>query len=134
MQTHLGRIHLVIGLLALLAFVLTGQYMDRWHAHLDGMPDGPRLMYRSAHIYVLYGALINLALGAYMQPSMRQPARGLQWIGSLILLAVPLLLLVSFLVESANDPLRRPIAVAGIYLSLLGVALHVFSSRASSRD
>jgi hypothetical protein len=133
-MAHLARIHMLVGLLAFIAFVLTGQYMDRWLAHLDGMPDGPRLMYRSVHIYVLYGALLNLLVGAYLRPAMQQPARALQLIGSLILLAVPALLLVSFFVESANDPLHRPIAVAGIYLSLLGVALHVFSSRASRTD
>jgi hypothetical protein len=130
-MSRLRASHLLAGLAAFVAFVLTGQYMDLWHAHLDGMPDGPRLMYRSAHIYVLYGALLNLLLGSYFRPATTQRAARMQLIGSLVILAVPVLLLVSFLAESRSEPLQRPIAVAGIYLSLLGVALHLFASRAS---
>ncbi|HUF30650.1 MAG TPA: hypothetical protein VMM77_08270, partial [Gemmatimonadaceae bacterium] len=61
------RLHLAVGMLALLVFILTGQYMDRVHEHLTGRPDGPRLLYRSAHIDLLFAALLNLLLGAYLR-------------------------------------------------------------------
>jgi hypothetical protein len=125
----LRRAHLLVGLVGFVAFVLTGQYMDHWLDHLDDMPDGPQLMFRSAHIYVLYGALLNVLLGSYLQPLSGRVARRLQLIGSISVLAVPALILMSFLAESQNESLSRPVAVAGIYLSLLGVALHLFASR-----
>jgi hypothetical protein len=36
------RMHLVVGIAAAVAFLLTGQYMDRRLAHLEGMADLPR--------------------------------------------------------------------------------------------
>lgn len=124
---YLRGAHVITGLLAFMAFAMTGQYMELVYAHLRGMPDAPRLMFRSAHIYLLYGALINLALGAYLRPLTGTAARRLQVSGSIATLVVPVLLLVSFFAESRNYPLRRPIAVAGIYLSLLGIALHLLA-------
>jgi hypothetical protein len=88
-------------------------------------------MFRSAHIYVLYGALLNVLLGAYLQPLGSRLARRLQLLGTISVLVVPALLLVSFLAESRNASLSRPIAVTGIYLSLLGVTLHLFAARAN---
>lgn len=124
--------HLFAGLLGFVAFVVTGQYLELARAHLPEMPDAPRLMYRSAHIYVLYAALLNLVLATYLKPLSAQPAKRLQVTGSLIILVVPVLLVVSFFAESHNDnSLSRPVGVVGIYLSLLGVALHLFAAFAS---
>ena len=38
------RFHLAFRAVLLVAFLLTGQYMDKVHEHLDGMADGPRLL------------------------------------------------------------------------------------------
>jgi len=59
--------HLAFGLLLLVAFLRTGQYMHREHHHLEGMADGPRLLYRSRHILILLTALIHLCLGTYLK-------------------------------------------------------------------
>ena len=129
---NLRGAHLAAGLLAFAAFVITGQYMELAFAHLQGMPDAPRLMYRSAHIYLFYAAMLNLALAAYIAPLTGRSAMRLQLAGSIAILVAPLLLLVSFFAESRNhDPLSRPVAVAGIYLSLLGIALHLIAAMAS---
>ena len=133
-MNSLRGVHLVAGLLGLIAFVLTGQYMELAFSHLNGMPDAPRLMFRSAHIYTLYGALLNLVLGSYFRPLLGRTARRMQMIGSLAVLIVPVLLLVSFFVESHNNPLSRPVAVIGIYLSLAGCGLHWFASIASHKE
>jgi hypothetical protein len=131
---NLRRAHLAVGLLGFIAFAMTGQYMELLLGHLRDIPDAPRLMFRSAHIYVLYGALLNAAVGSYFRPLTGRTAKRLQVIGSITLLIVPLLLLVSFFVESHNNPLSRPIAVAGIYLSLLSIALHVMASLAGKES
>jgi hypothetical protein len=126
------RAHLIVGALALAAFVLTGQYMDRVHAHLVGMPDGPRMLYRSAHIYLLFASLINLLLGAYLTRAAAGAARVLQTLGSVVLLTTPLLFLGAFAVEPGLRELLRPWARPGIYLSLAGVLAHVFAARAGA--
>ena len=55
------RIHLVFGLVLVLVFLLTGQYME--YVHNRTLPDGIRILYRSRHIYLLLNALINITLG-----------------------------------------------------------------------
>lgn len=61
-------LHLVVGLVGVVGFIATGQYMDLAHDHLRGMDDARRLLFRSTHIYLLFGALVNLALGLYLRP------------------------------------------------------------------
>ena len=121
------RLHLVVGAIALVAFVLTGQYMDRAHAHLRGMPDAPRLLFRSAHIYLLFAALVNLLLGTYLRPAASRYARALQLAGSAALLATPVMFGAAFFVEPWLDGLVRPWARPAIYLSLAGVLAHVLA-------
>ncbi len=62
-------LHLLFGILGLVAFLFTGQFMDRRLDHLVGMPDGPRALYRSGHIYILFSALLNLLLVLYVVSS-----------------------------------------------------------------
>ncbi|MGI9067297.1 MAG: hypothetical protein ACR2HX_12960 [Pyrinomonadaceae bacterium] len=61
------RFHLIFGLLAVVAFLLTGKYMDSYLGHLRGMPDGPRMLYRTRHIFILLAGLLNLGIGAYFR-------------------------------------------------------------------
>jgi hypothetical protein len=121
------RLHLAIGTLALIAFILTGQYMDRVHAHLVGMPDGPRLLYRSAHIYLLFAALLNLLLSGYLRLARQRSVRLVQQAASVALLVLPVLFAVAFFREPAMVGLERPWARAGIYLSLGAVLAHVLA-------
>jgi hypothetical protein len=108
----------------LLAFLLTGQYMH-WHLHVHGMPDGPRLMYRSAHIYLLWASLLNIAFSAQSFSANTRRMMYLQVFASVMLAATPTLVLASFLLESANQDLTRPFARLAIYCGLAGVLLHV---------
>jgi hypothetical protein len=60
------RLHLVTGLVSVAAFLASGLYMHLRYDHLRGMDDVLRLLFRSTHIYLLFAALLNLALGLYM--------------------------------------------------------------------
>ncbi len=116
--------HLIVGAIGLIAFVLTGQYMH-WHFnHLQGMADGPRLMYRTAHIYILWAALLNLVLGLYVQPMENKVRRRIQQAGSLAIMISVALVAISFFTDSQNVTLWRGWARMGIYLALAGAALH----------
>lgn len=125
METLVRRAHLLAGFTFLVGFVLTGQYMHRVHAHLQGMPDGPRLLYRSAHIYLLFSALLNLLLGAYVQLAVDRLRRALQLAGSIALMATPVLFTLAFFREPTLTGLMRPWARPAIYLSLAAVLMHV---------
>lgn len=125
----LRKTHLIVGILGLLAFVLQGQYMDLALAHLVGLEDGPRMLFRSSHIYLLLAALLNVVMGVYMRGDIRFLIPELQLVVSVIVLAAPFALLAGFFLESHLAdfirPYTRPALYAlfgiGVILSLVGV-------------
>ena len=119
------RAHLVVGLASFVAFLLTGQYMDRWLGHLETMADLPRMLYRSGHIYLLFAGLLNVVLGLYLEESADAGRRALSRIGSLLILAAPALLLIGFDREPARTDYHRPYARMAIYASAAGVLGHL---------
>lgn len=125
--------HLLVGGLGLLLFILQGQYMARVLG-VEHLADASRMLYRSAHIYFLLACVGNVGVGYYMPRS--TPITFLQRLISLILLASPVLLIVSFLTESTVDSLDRPVARVALYL-LFGAAilllLHELYSRLRGR-
>ena len=122
------RFHLIFGLLLFVVFVLTGQYMDRVLHHLQGMPDGPRMLYRSRHIYILLTALLHLGIGSYIQYQTDTIRRALQWAGSLLITIAAVLFLVAFFYEPNLTGLYAPVTTKGIYLVAAGVLLHLLST------
>lgn len=124
----LRKLHLTIGLIGVLVFLLTGQYMHWAQEHLHGMPDGPRLVFRSSHIYLLFASLLNVALGCYLQRLSGSVAKGAQWAGSTAVLLGPLMLSWSFFFERYNVALSRPVGRLAIYLALGGMVLHLLVS------
>ena len=121
-------IHLIVGVAGLIAFAATGQYMAWVHAGLQGMPDGPRLFFRSAHIYLLWGALLNLLLGCYLVRLERGALRHVQSFGSLLILAGPFMLCGSFFFEQHNPDLERPVGQLAVVLALGGVLLQAVAA------
>lgn len=127
------RLHLALGLITLIAFVLTGQYMDRYHGHLHDMAPAPRLLFRSAHIYLLFSGLLNCAVGLIALPPPEIWRRVLIVIGSLILLTTPPLFLLAFFKEPWLENLARPYARLAIYGATAGVLLHLMARLSPER-
>jgi hypothetical protein len=121
------RLHLVVGLAALVAFLASGQYMDRRFDHLRGMDDATRLLFRSTHIYLLFAGLLNLALGLYLTAGPPGWRRWLQRLGSALVLVAPPLLAAGFLTEPWLSGLDRPYSRPAIYGAFAGVLLHGIS-------
>jgi hypothetical protein len=121
------KFHLFFGLAVLITFVLTGQYMDRYHEHLRGMADGPRMLFRSRHIFILLSGLLHLGIGTYWRTRSTPSRRALQLIGSLLITIAPMLFLVAFIYEPWLEHLYGPYARVGIYGIAAGTLLHVFS-------
>ncbi len=96
------RLHLAVGLLVIAAFVGTGQYMGHHSPPMAALSDSDRLMFRSRHIYILAGGLVNLVLGVYMRRRPRGWRRIVQAVGSALIIASPALLIVAFVVEPSR--------------------------------
>ncbi len=126
------RLHLIVGLAGVAAFLGTGQYMDRWHDHLRGMADAQRMLFRSTHIYLLWASLLNVVAGLYLagRAGWRRVPQNL---GSCLLLLAPATLLVAFSTEPWLDGLDRPYSRPAIYGSLAGVILHLVAAGADRR-
>lgn len=122
------HVHLIVGVIGLFLFLLSGQYMHFAHSHLDGMPPAPRLLYRSAHIYLLWSSLLNFLLGCYLEETRSSGALWIQKIGSTLILISPFLLCLAFFYEPSMKELARPFSRTAIYLSALGVVMHGFTS------
>lgn len=132
------RLHLLVGLAAVVLFGLTGLYMHFRYDHLRGMADATRLLFRSTHVYLLFSGLLNLALGLYMtgeSGSGRERAGDtaaggdlLRTIGSVLILIGPLLFLAGFLREPFLGGLARPFSTPALYATLAGMALHWLAS------
>ena len=129
----MNRIHLWVGIISLIVFVLQGQYMAWGLGLLQAVPDGPRMMLRSAHLYLFLTGAINIALGSAPEVS---PPDKLEKITSIIFILSPSALLVSFFVESYATNLNRPIAAITLQLVFAAIAVRAlralgFGHRAS---
>jgi len=124
------RYHFYFGIAVVIVFLLTGQYMEYVHNHT--LPDAPRLLYRSRHIYLLLSGLINLSIGTYLTYRPAGWRRTIQVIGSVLLTIGPGLLLIGFFREPARGPEQTIVAAFGIYVTALGTLLHVISATRTS--
>ncbi len=128
MLNLIRRMHLIVGLAGVAAFLGTGLYMDRVHGHLRGYDDTVRMLYRSTHIYLLLSASINVMTGLYLRPAESTARRLLQGLGSVALVVGPPILLAAFCVEPYLSDLARPWSRIAIYLTLVGVVFHLLSA------
>lgn len=127
-MNYLKTIHVAVGILGLIAFVLTGQYMAIFLGGLTGMADGPRLLYRTSHLYLMWSSLANLLVGCYFVVASRQGARVLQIISSIALLVGPPLMVTAFFMDTHLVELQRPFSGTANVLALGGVILNVIAN------
>ena len=106
----LVRAHILVGVAGMLLFVLQGQYMGQTLL-VPELPDGERLMYRSAHLYLMLACALNIVAGCYLPAVLGK----LRLLASLLLLVAPLMLIYSFFAESTSPELQRPVTVFAMY-------------------
>jgi hypothetical protein len=119
------KLHLVVGVVTLVVFAISGQVMGHHTPPMAAFSDGVRLMYRSRHIYILAAGLINLVLGVYLQRQTKGWRKGVQTAGSAFLVASPALLVLAFLLEPQHgfqEHMRW--SVAGLFTLFLGSLAH----------
>ena len=108
-----------------IVFVTTGKYMRVDFPDKDAIPQELRLLMRSRHIYILFSALIHLALGVYLQLRPQVWRKVLQFGGSTVLVVSSVFLVWAFVVETYSYQHFSDISRNGIYLSLAGIGLHL---------
>ena len=117
----------MFGLAVFVIFLLTGQYMDRHFHHLVGMPDGPRMLYRTRHIFILFSGLLNVGIGTYLTHPVARWRTVLQGLGSILIILAPLILILAFFYDTTRGDLRAPLSHWGIYAIAVGTLFHLFS-------
>ncbi len=115
----------MMGALACAAFALTGQYMSSQLPELADEHAGMRMMFRSAHVYILLTGVSQLLLGAYWQPAPKGWRSLAQRVGSLLLLPSPALMCIAFFTEPSATSLSRPVTVWCLALVIGGTGLHL---------
>ncbi|HEX3184085.1 MAG TPA: hypothetical protein VHQ94_04775 [Pyrinomonadaceae bacterium] len=121
------RFHLIFGLTVLVVFLLTGQYMDRFHYHLMYMSDGPRMLYRTRHIFILMAGLVHVGIGSYFTSRPTRIRRALQITGSILITIAPVIFTIAFFYEPHLEELHTPLSLAGTIMIAVGTLLHLFS-------
>lgn len=114
MTVMLKKLHLSIGLLGLLGFIVSGQYFHHVLDGLQALEDGPRLLLRSSHIYLFLTSAINVSLGLFLVQENKP-----HWF---VVLNHSLLLLSPFLVgyglvfeTLGNAGIDRPVGSLGLF-------------------
>jgi hypothetical protein len=122
------RLHYIVGLLGVLAFVLTGQVMRFHKPAMESLDAGTHMMFVSRHIYILGSALVNLVMGLYLCMENAGWRRKLQVVGSGLLLLSPILLTLAFVYEPQWGLAGRSgRASSGMFALLGGVVAHFFA-------
>ena len=101
--------------------------LDKFLQHLVGMPDGPRMLYRTRHIYILLSGLLNLVIGTYFTYGWTRWRRSFQFLGSALIVTATVLFLAGFFWEAQMSGLVTPWTGRGIYLLAYGTLFHSFS-------
>ncbi|HXM33554.1 MAG TPA: hypothetical protein VN920_00065 [Pyrinomonadaceae bacterium] len=126
-------LHLIFGVLILVIFLLTGQYMHIYLNHMVGVPDGLRLLYRTRHIFILFSGLLNFGLAAYVVARPRGWPRIVQWLGSILIVSASLLFVAAFFYDSTRGDLIAPLSHWAVYAIAIGTLSHLFSGAGKRR-
>jgi Na+-driven multidrug efflux pump len=127
-------LHQIVGIVIVIIFLLTGQYLELYYPKMDEVGDGMRMLFRSRHIYLLLAGLLNVGIGAYFSYRKNRWRRVLQLTGSALVLMAPVLLLVAFFYEPPLRNLQRTFTLPAIVFLLIGALLHLLSGAWQSSD
>lgn len=120
----LRRFHLFFGIMVVVIFILTGQYMHHKYEHLKDMELMNRVLFRTGHLYILLFGLLNVGLGSYFKFSKNSLIRKLQFLGSVAIVVASCLVIFSFFTELPTHTIERPIARFSLYLVFFGISTH----------
>lgn len=120
--------HLVVGAVAVVAFLITGQIMGRHEPPVAAMEWAERLQFRSHHIYLLSAGLVNLATGVRFALPKGTATRDAAIAGSLLVLASAVLTFFAFFAEPMAGRPPGMISNLGFHALFGGVLLYALVS------
>jgi hypothetical protein len=122
---QLRTLHFFVGLIGVVAFVVTGAYMRAGFPDLYATNEVLRYLYRSNHVYVLLASLVNVALGVHLTAAAPGWRTTVSLLGSLLALAAPVVLCFAFYFEAPVTTPERVLTLVGVVAVTAGIALHV---------
>jgi hypothetical protein len=126
-EKRMKLLHQILGILVVVIFLLTGQYMGFYYPEMEAVDDGTRMMLRSRHIYILLAGLINLGIGVYFSWRPERWRKSLQILGSIFILVAPLLLIGAFFYEPRLANLQSSFTLPAMISLLAGTLIHLLS-------
>ncbi|RRJ83649.1 hypothetical protein [Aestuariirhabdus litorea] len=114
------KVHLWVGAMGVLLFLVSGAYMNSNFPDLYGGNMMVRMMYRANHVYLLLGSLVNLGLAMVTLAPLLGAWRWVRGGASLLLVVGNLLLLFAFWWEPAAQRIDRPLTFWGLILLMAG--------------
>lgn len=120
----LRKTHLYIGILIVIIFLLTGQFMHHKYDHLKNMELMNRALFRAGHLYILLFGLVNASLGAYYQSSKKKTIKKIQEFASVPIFIASFLVVYAFFTELPTQEIERPLTRLSLYMLFFGVAIH----------
>ncbi|MFN7951468.1 MAG: DUF1566 domain-containing protein [bacterium] len=123
------KLHILWGWIFAGSFAASGFWMQHafpsaWHGDR-----GMRMFYRSAHVYILLGALLNSVLGAYLRPARTPVRQRVQLAGSALVLMSPVFFTLAFWFEAEPGGMSRPLSATGLAVAIFGALGHLFATR-----
>ena len=121
---RLSVLHMGVGIAAVILFLYTGLYMRTHFPEVYSSNESIRYLFRANHIYLLFSALLNIALAVYITPSELAWKRKVQRPGSSLLVIGTMLLTWGFFVEPMTGSPFRPITQIGIFTAFISSICH----------
>lgn len=108
----LNTLYLMVGVVGFLVFATTGQVMIHQY-QVENLTAEPRLLIRSAHLYLMLVSAINLALGLFGKFS----GSKIDYLVAVIVMSSPVLMTLEFFLGTREIDQQRPYA----YYSLIAI-------------
>ena len=134
MQRSLRTAHLAVGLIAIVAFLVTGMLMNAHEPPVVKMAWDQRLLFNSRHIYLMSAGLSNLAMGVHYALPPARARRVAAILGSLLALGSAAMLFFAFFAEPMAGRLPGGVSGYGLFALFGGVLLYALANIAPRRS
>ncbi len=116
-----NKIHFFIGVITVVAFIVTGLFMRLGFHHLTIDDITHRMMFRANHIYILFTSLLNFSMAFFK----RSNRKSLEIIASSFILIATLGVIVSFFIDPQTGNIQRDITRFSVIGLFIGFAIQL---------
>lgn len=120
---NINKIHIVVGSLTLLMFLITGVFMKINFPEIYSSTEIIRYQFRANHIYILMSGLLNLVAGLYIRPDYKHWRKFFSGLSTAAIILSSIILVIAFFVEPIKASAIRPLTFSGIALIVFGVLM-----------